>query len=1648
MGCGQSRFSGKALRLQERPTVVANHEYLEKLLMPKTQISVPLSNEHTSMQKQETMSLKNRESYNYDKGDDRNGQFSPKVIHSPKYNFNMGIVEGANHDHNYINQIPDIELSENSKTMAFEALRNIQNLAISTRHKHSESLSIYVIDGLYSVIENLRKKNPRFLLQILDLVQETRILVCTHVKIDTIESDFSTLSKYPMPDLWLPRTVSLDPLCWSDWGTINELGITNDIMNKIGITFECWFKISKKNKIINTIESIETKNETDAIENHNGVFLLLSADRIPLSTSEDAEEEDEEVEVEVEVEVEGNFHSPRSSGKKKTKAKKQQQQHLEQQRVIEPILAVVNGQIVVTIQNMKHRSNLPHKNQSTTSTTTSTTSQPQQQEEPSSYSNKAEIDDIDNDVDSDPVIHCISPGIWRHVALSCVNNHVKVYLDGILIIDEIGSFITSNDNNSNNNNNSSVSGNTYSSWGDKRLYFGSIPLHKDEFRKIELYLSSRLPKFNIISPKSLNGDNMMMQEFKNVEVNDEVEVEVAKTPEISTTLLSTGRSPKSSGTFDIPSSSSSSSQQLLHLSSSSSKLQQQSNSQGTGNSNGNNGNGSQRQGQGEFCEARLWLRAMETHEIKGNSMRPISPSDAVLTSGLRLSWLPIGSKTSTSTSSSSSNGNVIGQGHNPSAMGSGRGSVLGLGLGLQGSLFFDTWSRTPLLDRRGMTSQRTYSSSIVDNRWPCNLPPVFLIPHDSNGIAVHKERYIIPNFLCEREELWDRKELETAKTQPVLVRLKPNPIAYHAQMVMKTLLTRNEIIKTSALKAMWNPRVVRLNPDQKSYIGTSDNLCMTSSEGFTIEFWVRFPSYCYNNNDSDNDIDIDNDINGNSNRDRNGTMAGNGVGTTVSLVIGPPSYSPEVIGETLHIRVSRSMVSMSFGGDDISLRYETVIPGNTWIHMAFVYRNGTKRILLHGHLVAEAPSGPLRGSCIMYLGVLNNAINNRNNNDNNNDNNGSGVDTGGSTTTSKSKTDSMIDICEFRLWSRGLTRSEVRSQREKTLSPLKIIKGRSTSTSTSTPGNVVDGSGGGGDTGGLALRLSWFPLRRGGTSSQTVWGHTYRTLALSGPGPMTTTLDGDGNAMTGTGTSTSPSRFRTPPSSPLRCSSNNIRVRSMNIDELTRTGAISTLPCATLFWDRMLWKDCGRVVCTQTGEFTSLNTSRVHYNGVPAIFTVTKDKSSETFRRIVALVDDWSDAFDLEFIPFQFARSFTLVIPPYFTKFKSQNTVYAQAMLLTPDPSPSTSPPPMDIWIPRIILLSPSYTSEHSDYYQTNGLRLNNYNTSILCDDDNALIERNNEMLVNMNMSSCKSSSIDVDYSLTMDDLGLLKEDHTLSAFTVEVWLKILPVTIESPEEQLILSHEDSSSSFSSSTSTSASSITYSILRLGLTEGKPFISFKRIIPSESASSSSQSQGQDIVVMSSKALTPHTWTHIAFISKSNGVLSIAIDGVIESTGFSANVKIRNNIPLHVFYKLSLEHIITSICELKVWGYAKTIEDIASNLSNTIIASNSTSFSDSKTPLLSWFPLKQFNTLFWNSVQKRPCGICSSRLSLMVTRRPHLLPSRISERIGCLPIQQYLDDTNDSFELSLASCLKLYIGSSNIQISDYPNILESASLDEIV
>lgn len=408
--------------------------------------------------------------------------------------------------------------------------------------------------------------------------------------------------------------------------------------------------------------------------------------------------------------------------------------------------------------------------------------------------------------------------------------------------------------------------------------------------------------------------------------------------------------------------------------------------------------------EGELTEVRLWLGQRTREDILQHMNRAISPAESVITPGLRLAWLPV--SRSTLPSPPRANGTVQ---------------------FIEPALFFDPWTRCALPGRKG-----DGSPSELDCRWPSVLPKPLVAVVSSDPIRT-------PDFDSDRRNLLELAAIQEARNLPFALN---DDYENQVKDVLRLVAAEEPAVIADSEGDLTGsstdlpPRVVRIRGggdpagENRAFVGMSDDLGIASRNGFTVECWLRFP--------------------------QSETSSQTGRPTKPWFrVLG--AVDDGLCGQVLQLLVCPHSVRMDFGDGQSALSCDLPAGGNVrpqdWNHLAFVYREGRKKIFINGHAVGKRSSSYLRGSCSLYTGGF----------------------------VGLSAAEDVVDVCELRVWSRGLGRPELK-RLKKFAMPAGLRPLRSEDLAGQAEfQDLLEGSISSG------LRLSWLPLRYGGPRSLAVW---------------------------------------------------------------------------------------------------------------------------------------------------------------------------------------------------------------------------------------------------------------------------------------------------------------------------------------------------------------------------------------------------------------------------------------------------------------------------------------------------------------------------------------------------------------------------------
>lgn len=278
---------------------------------------------------------------------------------------------------------------------------------------------------------------------------------------------------------------------------------------------------------------------------------------------------------------------------------------------------------------------------------------------------------------------------------------------------------------------------------------------------------------------------------------------------------------------------------------------------------------------GYITECRLWNYCRTDEEIALGMLTIISPIAARSIPGLRLCWLPL-----------RSGGNV-----RPS-----------------GSLMYDVVARKPI-------GSRAQVNVVPDCRWLSALPPP-LIP---------AEKYTyVADVTSEWNEDWEL--FSFGKDEPIIDCTKEvyTPLDIRALQFAEAMMAKG---------GPWIPRIVSLPPGVSACIGTSDDLGITSANGFTVEAWIRLRVI----SDSEN------------------------------CILGVGFGNSKVKGNLLHASIKGGKPYLGFFGE-VSADASLGLPRMRWTHLAFVYGNGMQKVYANGSEIASMTAPLLQGSCALTIG--------------------------------------------------------------------------------------------------------------------------------------------------------------------------------------------------------------------------------------------------------------------------------------------------------------------------------------------------------------------------------------------------------------------------------------------------------------------------------------------------------------------------------------------------------------------------------------------------------------------------------------------------------------------------------------------------------
>ena len=684
-------------------------------------------------------------------------------------------------------------------------------------------------------------------------------------------------------------------------------------------------------------------------------------------------------------------------------------------------------------------------------------------------------------------------------------------------------------------------------------------------------------------------------------------------------------------------------------------------------------------------------------------------------------------------------------------------------------------------------------------------------------------------------------------------------------------------------QSSWVPRVARLLSGQYAYIGNSEELCLTTTEGFAIEAWVRLDS-CGVKHDE------------------------------VHCIISSPMRSTELGSDTLLFFIRGGHPVLCYGGSSASpsaLVCPTKLEVSVWYHLAVAFRSGKRRILVNGKIAIEEDFSSLAGSCPLYVGGYVGAV-----------------------------PSASYDLCELRVWNYGVSSRDIRSRRKIAISPSLYIDAAPDSAEF----HVVDG-----------LRLSWLPLRAGGARAKEIWSQSVKLLTSASAGHALPFV---------------------------------------------------AIPSATLLWDRGRREDAGRILRAPHLS-TPLITSRLFMSPESTMLHAVLKVATVSFQSALALLDEWSDAFDLVFLPQEAYGSSN-------ADNKSQHPSSSYIRLRSPfcDESEGAMAAARDVggwnvaadagqdWAPRVLKVPSSSPT--------------------------------------VNESGNGAS----DYSVLLGsatEIGIVN-----GAFTFELWLCLHPSESLTGSTRNILQVR---------LSDDLTQDTSKELIAGLLDGRPFIA--QFASSDVSSSKAVSETSfPRCLIADKAVLPGRWTHLAFVSDGNGGLSIFMNGDNMCTA-DKNEEEKTNVVRHDASAVAGGKVVlfggklwarspALACEVRLWGRAKSAVDINSNMRTAIHPGTLLQKQDPKLEgiRLAWLPLKSRNTLLWDATTSQAVGSCSGwKFPMSVTRRPSFIPPSLVASVSWLPQTSALDEHGDTYE-------KLQLPKMAIFEHDSKNVASASSSDSQV
>lgn len=244
---------------------------------------------------------------------------------------------------------------------------------------------------------------------------------------------------------------------------------------------------------------------------------------------------------------------------------------------------------------------------------------------------------------------------------------------------------------------------------------------------------------------------------------------------------------------------------------------------------------------------------------------------------------------------------------------------------------------------------------------------------------------------------------------------------------------------------------------------------------------------------------------------------------TENCIIGLGLGNSLIKGEGVKVFLRGGKPCFGFGDDTEAL---LGIPRMKWIHLAFTYANGKQSIYANANLIASRSVEPLGGSASLIIGSHNG--------------------------------DSFLigDLCELRVWNRELSVNDISEYMKLAIPPIAARGHRD-------------------------LRLSWFPLRKGGPFAHEKWVRQ-----------------------------------------------NKIAASLSKYDIASGTMINIENPCPTLMWDVQNSRDAGSFVTIHP-----LLTTRTRSIPVALLIPLDEDLPQTWSKSALAIIDDWTDCYDRIFVP-------------------------------------------------------------------------------------------------------------------------------------------------------------------------------------------------------------------------------------------------------------------------------------------------------------------------------------------------------------------------------------------------------------------------------